>query len=574
MTTREKSVACGAGVRLVRGREMQTRDGVCLISDHYFPPGEGPFPTLLMRQPYGRDIASTVVYAHPVWFAQRGYNVVIQDVRGRGDSEGSFYPFRYEAKDGADAINWVAGLPECNGKVGMYGFSYQGSTQLLAATEQPPALKAISPGMTAGDLFSGWFYHGGMFKLAGGMGWANQMLREDAIRLGAMRISSELERAWSDLGGAYGVAPYGTAAHLTAAAIPGYYRDWVEHDLSGSYWADLDVSTRWEKIQVPALHMMGWYDMFGQGSFDTYLQLSRKAGSEQARVNQYLIAGPWLHIPWARQIGEIDFGEQAVLPTDALLLQWFDHWLKDKPIEYKKVQLFTMGRNAWQQADALPETRERLFYLTSLGRANSLNGDGGLEPLAPGVSEMTSRDVLVVDPAVPVGSPGPGGASGAYRQNRVESGNNVLVYTSVPLENELWICGQPRVKLFIQSSSGECDVVVKLVRVDLHGAAWNITLGAARAKWLFGDADLGSRLAMDEIRTWEFALEATSIVFSKGERVRLEIAGNCFPLLDRSSGRIDVEARDAGPTNWRRVTHQVIHESDHASLLILPEVAS
>ena len=134
-------IDCGSGVRLERAVRCTMSDGVVLVSDHYYPPEPGPHPTLLMRQPYGRDIASTVVYAHPVWFAAHGYNVVIQDVRGRGDSEGDFYPFRNEGRDGAETIRWLRTRPETNGAVGMYGFSYQGMTQLLAAAEQPPGLR-------------------------------------------------------------------------------------------------------------------------------------------------------------------------------------------------------------------------------------------------------------------------------------------------------------------------------------------------------------------------------------------------------------------------------------------------
>src|SRR5215469_10546738 len=146
-----KLIDCGRGVTLERGLRCRMSDGVELVSDHYYAPGSVPHPTLLMRQPYGRDIASTVVYAHPVWFARHGYNVVIQDVRGRGDSTGEFYPFRNEQQDGAETIAWLRTLPESNGKIGMYGFSYQGMTQWLAAAAQPEGLLCIAPAQTAHD---------------------------------------------------------------------------------------------------------------------------------------------------------------------------------------------------------------------------------------------------------------------------------------------------------------------------------------------------------------------------------------------------------------------------------------
>ena len=159
-------VDCGSGVRLERGVVCRLSDGTALVSDHYYPAGSGQWPTLLMRQPYGRDIASTVVYAHPAWFARHGYHVVIQDVRGRGDSEGSFYPFRNEGRDGAETIAWLRTHSACNGRMGMYGFSYQGATQLLAASERPDGLECIAPHMTAVDLYHGWFYHQGSLRLS------------------------------------------------------------------------------------------------------------------------------------------------------------------------------------------------------------------------------------------------------------------------------------------------------------------------------------------------------------------------------------------------------------------------
>lgn len=569
MTVPETNIDCGSGVRLIRGRTMRTRDGTVLVSDHYLPPEPGPAPVLLMRQPYGRDIASTVVYAHPVWFARQGYHVIIQDVRGRGDSEGEFYPFRFEGFDGYDTVQWAASLPESNGRVGMYGFSYQGLTQLLAAVEQPPALVAIAPGMTAADLFHGWFYSRGMFKLASGIGWGTQMLRSDALRLGLKEASDRLEAAWRNLGAHTSAAPYGSIAHLTSPGLPSYYTDWVTNDEPGPYWEKLDISSRYGRVTVPGLHFAGWYDTYGEGSLDTFDHLSREAGSDQARRNQYLVAGPWQHIPWSNLIGETDFGPEAVLETDQILLRWFNHWLKDDGSfnAEPKAKLFVVGENRWLSLNEwLPSqpAADREFHLGSLGRANSRHGDGTLSSTAPIVEEP--RDILVSDPEVPVLAPGPGAAPGPFCQDRIEAGNNVLVYTSPVLEEKLLVCGRPRVSLHLSSSSSECDLVVKLVRVDKNGRSWNISLGSARAKSLFWP---GATKA-DEIRLWEFSFDTISCAFQPGERIRLEIAGTAFPLLDRSSNRTEVPASKAGPGQWSRVTHQVLHEPNHPSKLILP----
>src|ERR1700676_652219 len=278
----------GQGIRLERGVRCRMSDGVHLVSDHYYPPEAGAHPTLLMRQPYGRDIASTVVYAHPAWFARHGYNVVVQDVRGRGDSEGEFYPFRHEARDGAETIAWLRTRDESNGRLGMYGFSYQGATQLLAAAEQPEGLVCISPGMTACDLYRGWFYRQGALRLASVLGWGLQMLKADARRKKLREASNRLEQAWANLPAQTGVLPFRDDPALHGEGLPNYVLDWFDHDQPGEYWAELDVAQKLDRILVPALHISGWFDLFAKGSVEGFLALREHAGSVFAREHQYL----------------------------------------------------------------------------------------------------------------------------------------------------------------------------------------------------------------------------------------------------------------------------------------------
>ncbi len=421
-------VECGSGVRLERNVRCRMRDGVELVSDHYYPSQPGRNPTLLMRQPYGRDIASTVVYAHPVWFARHGYNVAIQDVRGRGDSEGEFYPFRHEATDGADTIAWLRTRPESNGRIGMYGFSYQGLTQLLAASQEPEGLACIAPGMTACDLYHGWFYHQGALRLASSLGWGLQMLKADARRKRLREASDRLEQAWANLASQTGALPFRAHPALHGTGLPQYVLDWFDHDAPGEYWTSLDVSQRLGRIRVPALHISGWYDMFLKGSIDGFLGLSKFAGSESARASQYLIAGPWVHIPWGDRAGAADFGPSALLDTDAILLCWFDHWLKglDAFSGEPRIRHFVLGENRWREADAWPGKASHALYLHSGGRANSRKGDGGLSSVKPDSDEPC--DIFIYDPEVPVPAPGgPTAASGQFDQATLEMGNNVLV---------------------------------------------------------------------------------------------------------------------------------------------------
>jgi putative CocE/NonD family hydrolase len=548
----------GDGVTLERGVECVLSDGVKLVSDHYYPAGDGPWPVLLMRQPYGRDIASTVVYAHPVWFARHGYCVVIQDVRGRGASEGEFYPFRHEGKDGADAIAWLLTRPECNGRVGMYGFSYQGATQLLAAAERPDGLQCIAPAMAACDLYRGWFYHHGALRLGSTMGWGLQMLKEDAQRRRLREASAKLEAAWIDVAAQARATPYAEHPALMSEGLPTYVRDWMEHDVPGRYWSAMDVNERPHLIEVPALHLSGWYDTYLEGSVKGFELLRDGAGTARARKHQYLLAGPWQHIPWGDRVGELRLGDAALLNTDALLLRWFDHWLKDAKTwnNEPRVRHFALGMNRWMEAKDFNAEAVLRLYLRSSGRAESRKGDGWLsdEP-----AESESADVFSYDPEVPVAGPG-----GAVDQSTLEMGNNLLVYTGETLCDAMHVFGRPKVVVYAMTSACNADVTAKLVRVMPSGRAEFVCMGIARSGYMFGNDYEG-----DKVHRWEFTLEPTSCVFAAGERVRLEIAGVAFPLYDRNPST-QVKASSATRWNWGRSTHLVFHDAERPSVLELP----
>jgi uncharacterized protein len=624
--TPSNSIELGNGVRLERAVHFRTSDGIDLVSDHYYPPQPsqeaGPQPTLLMRQPYGRDIASTVTYAHPAWFARHGYNVVVQDVRGRGDSGGDFYPFRHEGRDGAETIAWLRARPECNGRVGMYGFSYQGITQLLAAAQQPEGLLCIAPGMTAHDLYQGWFYHHGALRLASSLGWGLQMLKADARCLKLRDASDRLERAWAALAAQTSVLPFRENPALHGEGLPTYVLDWFDHAEPGEYWSSLDVSQSLDRIKIPALHIAGWYDTFLKGSIDCFLALTKCSGGvpadkdevreravrenavsehdvrddavrenavrenvadgsslrenavreNEVRENalreksQYLVAGPWVHIPWGDRAGNADFGPEALLDTDALLLRWFNHWLKDSGefASEPRIRHFVLGENLWRHAEKFPPSADYALYLSSAGRANARKGDGVLCAVRP-TSDQAS-DIFVYDPEVPVLAPGGlAAAPGQFDQSALELGNNLLVYTTVPLATPLRIFGSPRVSLYCATSAADADFTAKLVRVRPGGAAEFICIGIARSSWLFAKSDY----AADKIHHWEFDLEPTSCLFAEGERIRLEIASSAFPLYDRNPGT-GVPSPRATSWDWRRSTQIVFHTSDCPSALFLP----
>ena len=561
-------VDCGNGVRLERGVRCRMSDGVSLVSDHYYPPQPGPHPTLLMRQPYGRDIASTVAYAHPAWFARQGHNVVIQDVRGRGDSGGDFYPFRHEGRDGAETIAWLSIRPECSGSIGMYGFSYQGMTQFLAAAEQPEGLICIAPGMTAHDLYHGWFYHGGALRLASSLGWGLQMLKADARRRRLREASDRLEQAWSNPGAQTSALPFRDHPALHGEGLPRYVLDWFDHPEFGEYWSSLDISQSLDRIRVPALHVSGWYDTYLKGSIDGFRALTAYAGSAAARENQFLVAGPWVHIPWGDRAGTADLGSEALLDTDEILLRWFNHWLKGTG-EFAKeprIRHFVLGENRWRDAAAFPAEPGYTIYLHSAGRANSRKGDGILSASPPANGEPA--DIFVHDPEVPVLAPGgPAAPSGQFDQCALELGNNVLVYTSGPLAAPLRIFGAPRVSLHCATSAAHADFTAKLVRVRAGAAAEFICIGIARSSWLFAT----SGYTADKVHHWRFDLEPTSCLFAAGDRIRLEIASSAFPLYDRNPGS-EVPSAHASSWEWVRSTQIVHHTKELPSSLHLPVI--
>ncbi len=564
------TVDMGGGVRLQRAVPLRMSDGIVLAADHYFPPEPGPHPTLLMRQPYGRDIASTVVYAHPAWFARQGYNVVIQDVRGRGGSEGEFYPFRNEERDGAETIAALRQRPECNGKIGMYGFSYQGATQLLAAAAQPEGLLCIAPAMAATDLFDGWFYANGAMRLASSLGWGLQMLKEDARRLGLREAGHRLERAWANLPAQYAESPYSAHPAISGEGLPTYVQDWMEHDRAGEFWTAMDVSSKLDRITVPALHVSGWYDTYLRGSVQGFNTLRQHAGTSHAREHQYLLAGPWVHIPWGERVAGVTLGAHAALDTDALLLRWFNHWLKDSGDfnDEPKIRHFALnfsGAGEWHNANTFPATTHAL-YLHSAGRANSSKGDGMLSPEPPG--EYQAPDLFVYDPEVPVIAPGGAAAiAGPLDQAAMQQGNNLLVYTTAPLSEPMHVFGAPEVSLHVATSATHADVVARLTVVRAGGSAPFLTLGIARSTHLFGKA-----YAPDTPQLWTFALDHTSCLLNPGDRLRLDIAGSAWPLFDRNpSNGTPPRAMDCW--TWERSTHVVLHDAAHPSVLRLPLAA-
>ncbi len=306
------SVACAADqyeITVERGVSAKMRDGVTLHADIYRPKGEGKFPVLLQRTPYNKD--GSVEFG--VKAAARGYVAIIQDVRGRFSSDGEWYTFKHEGEDGYDTVEWAAALPYSNGKVGMFGGSYVGATQMLAAMAQPPHLAGIFPVVTASNYHDGWTYQGGAFEQWFGESWTSG-LAENTLQKRVEKNTNAM--SWIKT---LPLASYPLLEPGTAQGLAPYFLDWLQHPAYDNYWKTWSIEDHYAQIQVPAYHMGGWYDIFMGGTLRNYAGIKAGAGSEAARRGQRLMIGPWYHGPFNGKTGDVDFGPTGSGKEYALL---------------------------------------------------------------------------------------------------------------------------------------------------------------------------------------------------------------------------------------------------------------
>jgi hypothetical protein len=522
---------------------MHTRDRVRLDADAYIPDAPGDFPVLLMRQPYGRAIASTVVYAHPAWYAAHGYIVVIQDVRGRGSSEGEFRLFAHEQEDGFDAIEWAARLPNSTGQVGMYGFSYQGMTQLYAAAAHPPALKTICPSMVGYDLYHDWAYEGGAFCYQLNLGWAIQLSAETARRRGDRDAYQTLYQAARNL--PLDDPVWGRSPLLETLDPDSFYHDWLAHPERDDYWQHLSPRRSLATVDLPMLHIGGWFDTYLRGTLRLYQEMvSRSAFA------QHLIVGAWTHLPWGRRVGAVDFGEAAISPIDRMQVQWFDRFLKGVEIPPSPpVQLFELGSNQWLTAEQFPQSQVLPYFLSSTGLA-SVRGDDGELCASP---QTASIDRLVHDPWRPV--PAMGGhatqPAGCFDRAAVDERFDVLTYTSTPLTQPLHLLGDSVVTLYCTVDASTIDCCAVLSFVKPNGQAYHLCQGYQRS-------------ALDASGLLHISLQPVCAKIAQGDRLRLSLSAACFPAYTVNSGT-SLSARDSQLLTARIITIEVDCGGDRAS---------
>jgi len=563
--------------------QVPMRDGVLLATDVYRPAGVGPFPVVMMRLPYNKEQPVLLFLAGDILrVAQAGYAVVVQDCRGTWASEGEFSPYFQEAEDGADAIAWAAAQVWSTGEVGMMGASYYGATQWLAATQAPPALKAIAPFITTDQYFEKWTYQGGAFQLGFMLQWASATFGvAEAVRR-VMRGAGDVAGVGSAIGAADAVAANYWQLPLCdfpeVANLTPYVKDWLAHPDYDDYWRAAAPREHYERITTPALNFGGWYDLFLGGTLANYAAM-------KGRTPQKLVIGPWVHgynggVYPARNFGLM--AHDGVADVTTAQIRWFDHFLKGEAngvLDEPPVKIFVMGPDVWrEEADwPLPDTDWQHWYLHSAGSAGTKAEDGVLTKRTPGDEPA---DSYLYDPRNP--APTVGGASflpglfiaanaGPRDQREVEQRADVLCYTSEVLTADMEVTGPVRLVLYVSSSAVDTDFTGKLVDVHPDGTALILTDGILRARYR-ESLSTQKLLTPGEVYRIEIDLVATANVFFAGHRIRLEVSSSNFPRFDRNTNSGGVIAQETA-ADFVRATNTVWHDAVRASHLILPVIA-
>ncbi len=538
------------------GLMIAMRDGVRLSANVFLPRGSGRWPAVLFRTPYDPNGPSSRSYRG---FIQRGYAVVIEEVRGRYASEGEFGRVEQEGPDASDTISWIARQPWSSNQVVMGGTSYGGIVQWWAATANNPHLVAIAPMFSGDDDYLDRFYStGGALKLGHRLLWLAQNLTPP----GQVRplFSSYIDHL-----------PLRTAdVAATGWKLP-IWRTVLDHPSYDSYWRARSIRLQAGRINVPVLSIGGWFDNYAPSDLDMFGRLAEAHREVETWI------GPWGHNP-GLEFPTRAFGAEAKIPIRGRQADWFDRWLHRTPAlseaKLPLLHIFVMGPDIWREEHEWPLARTRYtpFYLASSGHANTRAGDGALLRNAV---RKASPDTFTYDPRDPV--PTVGGAiccdprtlpPGPLEQTAVETRPDVLVYTSAPLREEIEVTGPVKALLYVSTSANDTDFSAKLVDVQADGRALAVCDGIQRMRYRLS---LNNAVFVKRNATYQLTVDAgvTSYVFAKSHRIRLEVSSSNFPHFDRN---LNSAGPNADVTKIVKAKQTVFHEKNYPSALILPVI--
>jgi len=501
-------------VKTESGVKARMRDGTELVCDVIRPDDNEKHPAILVRTPYGRGPQSV----EGAFWARRGYIFISQDCRGRSESGGTWDPFVNEGKDGYDTIQWIAAQPWSDGKVGMIGGSYAGYVQWAAAVERPPALKCIVPQVSPPDAMHNLPYEYGTFMLYLNLWWA--------------RVVADKEAALTNIQGALPHPEALTTLPLSKAddAVLGrnveFFDRWLERPTMKD-WKGFDFSTHMRNVSIPALHISGTWDGDGIGT-----HLNWEAMRQLGRQNQWLIFGPWTHaFNTTHNLGDTEYGPDAILELDSVYLRWFDTWLKDKNVGQARtphVRLFVAGAaNKWVDLPDYPAptaTKRTLF----LGK-DKLVSKPGEAAEAPYTYDPAK------DTKIPEVYKKPNPEEATTKVPPLE-GNDWLLFKSDPFEKATAISGPFNVRLEFKTSAQDTDFFADLVDIAPDGEMRIIGLGGkVRASYLQGVDKVRpltpGKAYIANLIPWDFAHELAA-----GHRLGLLLRSSAFPMYARNLG--------------------------------------
>ncbi len=554
------------------------RDGVKLATDLYRPKdASGALPTILIRLPYNKA-AYRGATVPADFFASHGYAVVVQDVRGKFASEGTFRVYEGDMTDWSDTFDWIGKQSWSTGKIGTYGCSYLGEGQIIAAQQRHPMHIAAIAQAAGGNLgrvgrrrqFWG-SVEGGAFSISINFGWMPVFASTDK---GARPMPNV------DLASFFKTLPVNDMTDR--AGSPSWdWHNFLERSPDDLWWDSQGYLTDKDSVGVAALHVSSWFDLAGE-ALETAEIFKRNAINDRARDNQYAIISPTVHCASEAASSETKVGDLMV--GDARLhywetyLKWFDRWLNGNASALDSLphfQYYVIGRNAWKSSDVWPVKgmEQTSYYLDSDGKANSLGGNGRLSLTPP---KKASVDRFTYDPANPVPARGgsicctgnPKDVPGSFDNADIEQRPDVLVYTSDVLQQGLELTGSISAFVHISSDAPDTDVTVKLLDVFPDGRAMNMQEGITRARYR---ESFGKPTMMSPGKVYEVPvdLHATSWYLPAGHKLRVEVSSSNFPRYDRN---LNTGGHNYDETKWRVANNAVHHGAGKMSRIVLPVV--
>ena len=555
--------------RLRLNIQVPMRDGVNLSADIWLPPtslGVGPWPVLLLRTIYDNQEARYIEWARQ--FTARGYAVVMQDCRGRGDSDGDWEPYVCELYDGFDTHEWIGEQNWCDGNIGTFGLSYPGFTQTLPATLRSKYLKAVAPIASQQDNYghhrvNGVIHHNVSFAFLNMLGRSMQY--------------ESLKHFDQDT--LFFALPLDTAMEEVSTAHP-YYAGIIAHEQYDEWWSSYSLRDKYDQVDIPSYFITGWFDSLSNENFKLFNGWRKNARSEDARKKTKLLVGPWSHqiAPWGRvpmgengEYADRTFGKQALSDVIEIHMHWYDQQLKgiDTGIDNEApIRLFVMGANEWHDEYEWPLARTEWtkYYLHSYGDAES---DGGLLSVeAPSTEEPVDR--FTYEPSNPVASLGSQYQTfdfcGPHDRSKLQQRDDVLTFTTAPLAEDTEVTGPIRATIWASSDAIDTDFTAALTDVEPDGKAIALCEGIVRARFRNG-TDNPEMITPGDIYEFGIDMWNTSNMFKKGHSIRVEISSSNFPRYNRNLNTGNPIATD---TEIRTANQTLYHGAENPSHLTLP----